>query len=536
MDPEIPQPAPPHGKPPQRPTSVGRGALVAGAAHMLSRASGLIRDIVFTAIFGAGAMADAYFAAFRVPHLFRELLAEGTLSNVFIPLFAEVDEGEGRQAAWALANAILGCLLVLLGLVTIGIFLLAEPFVLLVASGYADDPDKLALTAWLTRLFSPFLVGISIAALFGGMLNVRGKFFLPTLAPALLNVFIIGGCLLGDQWSTLTGTPAIGAVALAATLSGLFTAAVQYPALRKTGFRFRPVLRRHPALGRVAKFVGAAMVSIVVVQFNLLVETQMASTMGDGPVTYLMMGFRLVQLPMSVVSGSVAVASLAALSVSVARSDMKEAQGILSRAMEMNDLLVLPAAVGLFLLADPLVALCFERGAFTAVDTAMTAGVLRMYAVAVVGICAYRVLLPAFFALGDPYTPMRLSLVVMAMKVPVAWLLVHTLGLGLDGLPLSHAVTVSLEVAAMVWILHRRLDGWSSGFWGQHSRILIAAGVMGGAVMGLRVVVPDLGGFGVILICGGGAAVYGAAVVLLRVRALAPLIHKFKNKLNRKRR
>jgi putative peptidoglycan lipid II flippase len=512
---------------------MGRGALAAGAAHLVARASGLIRDVVFTAIFGAGAMADAYFAAFRVPHLFRELLAEGTLSNVFVPLFAEAEEADGRQAAWALANALLGLLLLLLGVLTLSIFLLAEPFVLLVASGFADDPEKLALTTWLTRLFSPFLVGISIAALFGGMLNVRGRFFLPTVAPALLNVFIIAGCLLGDEWSEMTGTPAIGAVALAATLSGLFTAAVQYPALRRAGVRFRPVLRRHPALGRVTKFVGAALVSIVVVQFNLLVETQMASTMGDGPVTYLMMGFRLVQLPMSVVAGSVAVASLAALSVHVARSDMVQVRTTLSRAMEMTDLLVFPSAVGLYLLADPLVALCFERGAFTAADTAATGGVLRMYAVAVFGICAYRVLLPAFFALGDPYVPMRLSIVVMLAKVPVALFLVHTVGMGLDGLPLSHAVTVSFEVAAMVWILHRRLGGWAPGFWSEHLRMGVAAAVMGVAVVGLKAVVPEFHGFGVILVCMGGAAVYGLAALGLGVGSVRVLLGKVQRKLQR---
>jgi len=310
---------------------------------------------------------------------------------------------------------------------------------------------------------------------------------------------------------------------------------VQYPLLRQAGFRFRPVLRRHPAMGRVLKFVGAALVGIVVVQFNLLVETQIASTMGDGPVTYLMMGFRLVQLPMSVVAGSIAVASLAALSLSVARSEMDETRTILSRAIEMTDLLVFPSAMGLYLLADPLVALCFERGAFTAVDTAATAGVLRMYAVAVFGICAYRVLLPAFFALGDPYVPMKLSLFVMAMKVPVALLFVHTVGMGLNGLPLSHAVTVTFEVALMVWILHRRLGGWADGFWSQHLRMLVATAIMGGFVWAVRGVVPSMNTWGVVLVCAAGAGVYGIAAILLGIRGMDALQEKVRRKLKRHR-
>ncbi len=511
------RPAPPNTPPPDDgPPSVGLGAMAAAAAHLLSRASGLIRDVVFTAVFGAGAAADAYFAAFRVSHLFRELLAEGTLSNIFLPLFAETTEKEGVAGAWRLANAMLGVLLVILGLVTLAIFGLAEPLVWLVASGFG--PEKTELTTTLTRVFSPFLVGISVAALFSGMLNVRGRFFLPTLAPALLNLFVIAGCLLGDELEAATGWPAITAVAAAATLSGLFTAAVQYPALRRAGYRFRPVLARHPGLGRVGRYVAAALVSTVVVQFNLLVEMQIASRLdGAGPVTWLMMAFRLVQLPMSVVAGSIAVATMARISVDVAREEMGEAKQTLSRALEMTGLLVLPSAVGLYLLAEPLVFLLFERGEFTAADTAATAGVLQMYALAVVGICLYRVLLPVFFALKDPYLPMKLSLVVMAAKLPLAWWLVYPLEMGVNGLPLSHAITVSFEVVAMLWVLQRRLGGLSPGFWSQHLRMVVAVVIMGLVVVWVHPMLGALGGFGVVLSCGVGAGVYGLAALLLGV-------------------
>jgi putative peptidoglycan lipid II flippase len=503
---------------------MGLGALAAATAHLITRASGLIRDMVFVAFFGpsSGAAADAYFAAFRVPHLFRELLAEGTLSNVFVPLFAETTEKESLENAWRLANALLGILLLVLGATTLLIFFLADPLVWMVASGFDAQTHQLATT--LTRIFSPFLVGISIAALFSGMLNVRGKFFLPTLAPALLNIFVIAGCLLGDTLEATTGWPAISAVAAAATLSGLFTAAVQYPELRRAGFRFRPVLKRHPGLSRVVKYVGAALVSVVVVQFNLLVETQIASMLGEhGPITWLMMAFRLVQLPMSVVAGSVAVAAMARISVEIAREDMGQAKQTLSDAVELTDVLVLPSAVGLYLLAEPLIHLLFERGEFTAQDTLATAGVLRMYAVAVVGICLYRVLLPVFFALKDPYLPMKLSLVVMAAKVPLAWWLVYHLDLGIDGLPLSHAITVTLEVAALLWVLQRRLNGLAPGFWNQHLRMILAAGVMGVAVAWADPMLDSLGALSVLLSCAVGVAVYGVTALLLGVRQASVL-------------
>jgi putative peptidoglycan lipid II flippase len=500
---------------------MGRGAISAGIAQVIGRLSGLLRDVVFAGVFGAGGTADAFFVAFRVPNMFRELLAEGTLSNVFVPLFAETSEREGVERAWALANALIGVLLVILGLLTLGIYVFSEPLVLLVASGFEDTPGKVALAAWLTRLLAPFLAGISIAALFGGMLNVRGKFFLPALAPALLNVAIIGACIWGDAWTEVTSTPAIGAVAVAATLSGILTAAIQLPALRKAGFRFRPTLRRHPAMGRVLRYVSAALVGVIVVQFNLIVETQLASREGEGAVSWLMLGFRLVQIPMSVIAGSVAVAALARFSLERAQDDHDGARNTLGKAMEGMFLLVIPAAVGLYLLAEPLVALCFERGAFTAADTAATAIILQGYAFAVVGICAYRVLLPIFFALGDPYLPMKLSLVVMVIKIPVALALLNTWGL--IGLPLSHAVTVSLEVMFMMVVLHRRLGGWTRGFLNEFCRIIVASLLMGAVVFGFDGLLPQMGPFRVLILCALGGGVFGVFATVLQIRAVAPL-------------
>jgi putative peptidoglycan lipid II flippase len=525
MKPPPPSPGPP-------PKSIGLGALAAAAAHMLTRASGLVRDIVFVAFFGAGGAADAYFAAFRVPNLFRELLAEGTLANIFVPLFAETSQKESLDNAWRLANALLGILLLILGLLTLLIFFFADPLVMLIASGF--DAETHALAAHLTRIFSPFLAGISIAALFSGMLNVRGKFFLPTLAPAVLNVAVIIGCLLGDRLEAATGWAPISAVAIAASASGLLTALVQYPALRRAGFRFRPVLQKHPALAQVGRFVGAALVSVVVVQFNLLVELQMASHLeGSGQITWLMMAFRLVQLPMSVVAGSVAVAAMAKISIELAREDWPQAKQTLSRAIEMTSVLVLPAAAGLFILAEPLVQLLFERGEFTAADTAGTAGVLRMYAVAVVGICLYRVLLPVFFALKDPYLPMKLSLGVMVAKVPLAWGLVYGLQMGIDGLPLSHAITVSAEVLAMVWVLRTRMSGLASGIGAQHLRMVGATAIMAVAVMGVQPTLSALGPLGVLGSCAVGGLVYGTSGLVLGIHTAHELRAKILGKLRR---
>ncbi|MCK6507770.1 murein biosynthesis integral membrane protein MurJ [Myxococcota bacterium] len=507
---------------------MARAALLAGLASVVGRVSGLVRDVVFTAVFGAGATADAFNAAFRVPNLFRELLAEGTLSNVFVPIFAETGEREGWARAWSLANAMLGILLVILGVVTTLFLVFTDAFVYLVAAGFEGTPGKLELTAWLTRWLAPFLAGLSIASLFGGMLNVRGRFFLPALAPSFLNLFTIVACLVQGWWERVTGTPGITVVALASTLSGVATAAVQYPVLRTVGFRFRPRLGGDDKLKRVASFVGAALVSVVVVQFNHLVETQIASRFGDGPVSYMVLGFRLVQIPQSIFSGSVAVAALAGMSVLLARGDRAGARDSLGKAMEMNALLVIPSAVGLYVLADPLIRAFFERGEFTAADTAGTAGILEMYAVATFGICTYRVVLPAFFAIQDPYTPMRVSIGAMLAKLPVALGLVYALDLGIAGLPLSHAVTVTGEVAVLMALLARRLDGWSPGFWGQHLRILAASAGMGGVLLALRPWAEGPLLIGVVLV---GAGVYGVLALAFGVRETRSVIVRILIKL-----
>lgn len=520
----------PPGTPPPPPPGIGRAAAATGAASLVSRVTGLVRDVVFAGTFGAGLAADAFFAAFRVPNLLRELLVEGTLVNVSVPLFAEADAREGRRAMWALANALLGALLVLLGLVTLLFLLGARPLVLLIASGFAEDPAKLDLATWLARLLAPLLAGLSVASLWSALLNVRGRFFLPALAPALINVATIAACLFAPQWEAWTGTPAIGAVAVATTISGLLTALVQLPALYREGYRLRPRLYRHPALGRALRFGGAALIGIAAVQINLIIETQLASRMGDGPVTWLILGFRLVQLPASVVAGSVAVAGLAGLSLHLARGEQHLAREALGRTLSLNTFLVAPMAVGIGLLAEPLARLFFERGAFTPADTLATAAVLRMYAIAALGICLHRVLLPLFFALGDPYLPMRLTVAAALLKLPVALLCTDLLGLGVAGLPLSHAILVSAEVAGLLYALSRRAGGLPPGFWRSQARTVLANLGLAAGVILLAPMADLVGGLGVLVVCGLGAVLYGGLALGLRIPEAAMVVDRLRRR------
>ncbi|MDG1480850.1 MAG: murein biosynthesis integral membrane protein MurJ [Myxococcota bacterium] len=506
---------------------VGRNALVTGAASLIVRLSGLIREVVFAAFFGAGMAADAYNAAFRAAQFFRELVAEGSLSNAYVPIFSEIAEKDGLKEAWRLANAFLGVLLVVLGGLTLVTFFFAEGWVWLLASGFATDPEKFALATNLTRVLSPFVAAMSLAAVFMGMLNVRGKFFLPAVAPAMFNVAVIVGCLGSEWFEATTGHPAIVMVGLASVVGGAGQFLVQLPALRADGFRFRPRLEKHPALMKMVKFLIPAFIAIMTVQFNLLVESQIASRFGDGPVSYLFYAFRLVQLPLAVVAGSVAVAALVSLSALMARGAKDRLAGEISDALVLNSFLVVPAGVGLFLLAEPIIRLMFERGAFTPADTAATAMMLKMYTLAIWGIATHRVAIPCYYALGDPFFPMRIAVVLMLAKLPVALAIVYPLGFGYTGLPLSHALLVMIECAVLFWGFTRRAGAFPRRMWTDHARIVIAAAVMGGAVY---LMLPWADGLSVFLVSAAGAVVYFVTSFALGLSAARKVLDRFMKK------
>ena len=466
--------------PKETPESGGRRGLataLVGAANAVGRVTGMVAEMVMSAVFGVGLATDAYYAAIRIPQLLRELLAEGSLQNAYVPAFSDATEKEGIEGAWRLASALLGVLLCVLGGSVLLFWFGAPLLVRGMAEGFTDNAEKYALTVSLTRWMSPFLVGLSLAGFASAMLNVRGRFFWPAMAQNAFNALIIVSALGSSRFAEWSGLPAIVAVAIATTLSGFVQLALTVPALWREGFRFKPTLGGHPGLRRMLMYLGPAIIGISTVQFNLVVESHWASDYGDGPVTYLIKSFRLVQIPLAVFSGSVATTALAAVSRHVARGEQKQVGDEVARALTLNAALVLPCAVAFFVLAHPLIALLFQRGAFTALDTSNTANMLQMYALAVFGICTHRLAVPLYYALGDPKTPMRLSIVAMLAKIPAILLLTRVFGMGVEALPLSHAITVTGECVFLAWGLRSTVSG--RGVLRLHLKVLLASGVLG---------------------------------------------------------
>ncbi len=422
-----------------------------------------------------------------------------------------------------MANAFLGILMLVLGLVTVLTFVFADGWVYLIAAGFAASPDKFALSAKLTRILSPFLASVSLASLFMGMLNVRGKFFLPAIAPATFNVAVILGCLLAAPFEDWSGQPAIVAVGIASLVGGFGQFAVQIPALYRDGYHIRPNLKGHPALTRLLKFFIPAFIGIMTVQFALLVESQIASRFGDGPVSHLLYAFRLVQLPNAIVAASVGTAALAGLSTLAASGRRRDLPGALAEAFTLNSFLVLPSAIGLYILAEPLVALMYERGAFTPADSQATAAILKMYAIATWGICFHRVALPSYYAIGHPYYPMGIAILTMAAKVPVAVVLVYSLNLGVVGLPLSHAILVMVESALLWRGFKSRIGPLPGRIYTDHLRMLVASALMAASTIFMR---PWAEGFMVAPVVMAAGVLYFASSHLLGLDAPGKVISR----------
>ncbi len=506
--------------------SVARQAGKVSAATFLSRVLGLVRDQVFAALFGAGTAADAFNMAFRVPNLVRDLFAEGAMSASFVPTFTEWREKHGDEAAWGLGRQLMSTLLaVLLGLCALG-WLFAPQILSLMAGGFRAVPGKLELTVDLTRVMLPFLPAVALAAAAMGMLNARGVFFLPALAPALLNVGMVVFGLALIPVCRAAGWPVIAAMAAAVVLGGVLQFACQLPALARLGFRFRlewPAW--HPGVRRVATLMLPATVGLAATQLNVFVSQAIAAGFREGSVSWLQYAFRLMQLPIGLFGVAVATVSLPALSRAAVRSDLPGVRAMLSESVRLVFLLTVPAALYLAVFANPILSLLFQHGRFHAGDTAATAEALVMYCIGLPAFAAVGIFTRAFYALGDTRTPVRSTFIAVGVNLGLNLLLVGPLaGLGLAhrGLALATSVTSLANLALLALWLRRRLGGVDGArMLGSLARIAAAGTVASGIALWALGPLADASGEPVpvraAVVAAGGLAWLALHLVLLRL-------------------
>ena len=510
---------------PPDPTRDGltRSVGVVGLATLTSRVLGLVRDQALAYRFGAGDRMDAFFVALRMPNLLRELFAEGAMNAAFVPVFTRRLTREGREAAWRLGAQLINALVVVTGVIAAAGIVFAEPLTRLFAAGYQEVPGKLELTVQLTRIVLPFLTLVAVAAACMGMLNSLRRFFVAAVSPAAYNVCLIAGALLVVPLMPEDGLDPIAAVAAAAVAGGAGQIAAQWWALRREGFRWRPAL--DPAdrgLREVVGLMGPATVAGAALQVNLAVNTYLATFEGSGAVSWLTNAFRLMYLPLGVLGVSIATVTLPAVSRHAAGGDLAAVRETVSRGLRLMLAVMVPAAVGLAVLATPVVRLVFEHGEFTAADTPATARALVFYAPGIVGYAAVRLTAPVFYAFGNSLTPALVSVVTVALNVVLNLVLVRIMGY--PGLALGTALASWFNAGGLLVLLHRRLGGIDARrLADRFARICLAAGAMGAAVGAVDGFVEELAAEGGLLIEAlvlGGEIALGLIVLAVAARLL----------------
>jgi putative peptidoglycan lipid II flippase len=428
---------------------------------LLSRVLGFVRDAIIARVFGAGAATDAFFVAFKLPNLLRRLFAEGAFSQAFVPVLAEYKNRRGEDATRILIGRVATVLAVALMAVT-GLGVLAAPLIVLVsAPGFAASPDKFQLTVDLTRIVFPYILFISLVSLSAGILNTFSRFMLPAFTPVMLNVALILAAAVAAPWFD----PPVLALAWGAFLGGVLQLALQVPALKRMNllpkWDWNP---RDEGVRRILKLMGPAALGVSVAQISLLINTLFASFLATGSVSWLYYADRLMEFPSGMLGVALGTLLLPSLAKHYADNDTGEYSRLLDWGLRMTLLLAAPAAVGLGVLAVPLIATLFHYGEFGPLDLEMTRQALVAYSVGLVGIILVKVLAPGFYARQNIRTPVKIALFTLlatqAMNLIFIWPLKHA------GLALAIGLGACINAGILYYQLRKQAifqpqPGWT---------------------------------------------------------------------------
>jgi putative peptidoglycan lipid II flippase len=400
--------------------SMLKSASIVSILTLASRITGLVRELLIAAAFGASATTDAFNVAFRIPNLLRRLFAEGAFSQAFVPILAESRTKHGDQATHDLVNAVGTVLFGVVGLVSLLGVIGAPLLVWAMASGLQQSGGFDAAVV-MTRWMFPYIAFMSLVALSAGILNTWGRFGVPAVTPVLLNLSVIGAAALLSPVFRSHGIEPVYALAVGVMVGGALQLGVQFPALRKIGMAPRigltlsawRVARAHPGVGRILRQMAPAVLGVSVAQVSLLVNTQIASHLGAGAVSWLTYADRLMEFPTAMLGVALGVVLLPQLSRAQASGDVKQFSSLLDWGLRLVLLLALPSAVALLVFAKPLVAVLYHYGRFNPTDVQQTVLALSCYGVGLMGLVGVKVLAPGFYATQDIRTPVRIGITVL---------------------------------------------------------------------------------------------------------------------------
>ncbi len=538
----------PGGGPGQTPAASGKlstkAAGVVGLAVACSRVLGLVREIVFGALFGAGRNMDMFVTAFRVPNLLRDLFAEGALSTAFITTFSAKIATEGEASAWRLANKVATLATIFMSAVTLLGIYFAPQLIAIMAGGFA--PEQAEMTILLTRILFPFILLVSLAALTMGMLNARDVFGIPALASSFFNLgSILGGVGFGYWMDPHFGPRALIGLSIGALIGGLLQLVVQFPSLHKVGFRFRPDFAwRDEGVRRILLLMGPAVIAASAVQVNVMVNTAFATRLGPGAVSSLNYAFRLMQLPLGIFGVAVATVTLPLVSRLASTNDHHGFRTTLGRGMRLAFLLTIPCAVGLICFGEPIVSLLFQRGRFDAEATAQTAIALQYYALGLVAYSGIKVLVPAFYAVDKRNLPMLVSFLSIAVNYGLNELFTFHLGFGHKGLALSTSLVALSNFGLLYWLMRRHTRRLETRLMlANLGKVALASLPLVAVCLAARrwyfvdlsamAFLPKLAG--VFVTIGVGMGVFGVAAALLKIDEVDEVLRLVKRKLGGRR-
>lgn len=522
-------------KPAQDTEVIARSAGKVGVAVMCSRVLGLIREQVFAGLFGAGHASDAFIVAFRIPNLLRDLLAEGALSAAFVAVFSSYDRTKGIAATWRLANNVLVFITILLSLIVIIGMLLAAPIIALLAPGFDQVAGKMEMTRLLTVTMFPFLLFVSLASVVMGVLNTKGSFFLPALSSSFFNM---GAIVFGGSLALILpyfGQPAIMGMAIGTLIGGFLQFAGQLPSLFKVGFVFRPFLDlADPGLRRILKLMVPAIIGLSATQINIFINTNFAASLVEGSVSWLNYAFRLVQLPIGVFGVALAIATLPVIARHAATKDFVRLKETYVSSLTMGFCLTIPATVGLFVLAEPVIRVIFEHGAFSAFDTVKTAEALSFYTLGLFAYAAVKIMVPVFYALDSTRYPVIGSFLAVAVNIVIILLTIDLFEHRAIALATSCAMFLNFLFLSIV--LYRKLAGYALDYlFVSFGKIILASTLMGGWLIMLQGWLVDWQQYGLpgeigslFLSILSGLLIYSVLIYVLKVREVSLLINKIK--------
>lgn len=422
-------------------------ATVAGLT-MLSRVAGLVRDILTAAFLGAGVVADAFFVALKLPNFFRRITAEGAFSVSFVPLYSEVVEKEGREAASLFAGRALSIMFVILSLFVFAMIAGMPWVVSAIAAGFETGGERYELAVELSRITFPYLLFMSMTALLGGVMNAHSRFAPFAFAPVLFNVCLIGALLgitpLVDNagWAMAFGVLGAGIVQLVWLVVCVKRSGIKVPIVK-------PQLT--PKVKKVFALMGPGVIGAGVMHINLFADVIIASFLPEGSISYLYYADRLYQLPLGVIGIAVGTALLPMLSRAIAAEKMEEANGLYNRALEYSLILGMPAAVALATIPLPIISVLFERGEFSAEDSLSTSLVLMGYALGLPAYMGIKVFSTAFWARQDTKTPVKISVFVTVLNIALSLMLIQPLGVA--GIALSTGLVAWVQFGLNLWLL-----------------------------------------------------------------------------------